>query len=43
MVPTIVAISIAVPVLVVALIFLPERQIIETQLGTFPFFPPSFC
>ena len=38
MVPTIVAISIAVPVLVGALIFLPERQIIETQLGTFPFF-----
>lgn len=38
MVPTIVAISIAVPLLVVALLFLPERQIIQTQLGTFPFF-----
>lgn len=38
MVPTIVAVSIAVPLLVVALLFLPERQLIQTQLGTFPFF-----
>lgn len=37
MVPSIVVVSIAVPLLVIALLFLPERQIIETQMGTFPF------
>lgn len=38
MVSGIVAVSIAVPLLVVALLLLPEKQLIQTQLGTFPFF-----
>ena len=38
MVPGIIALSIAVPLLIVALLLLPEKQVIQTQLGTFPFF-----
>ena len=37
-VPVIVGLSIAVPLVVVLLLFLPEQNIIQAQVGSFPFF-----
>lgn len=38
MVPAIVGLSIAVPLVVVLLLFLPGQNVIEAQVGSFPFF-----